>query len=205
VTPGRDSYPADASVVRVVRVRTKRVTTSVRLAYSVVRRADASLYRGQERVVRAGRSGLRRVAYADLYLDGTRKRHHRVGSELVRRPRARVVHYGTAVRPRPKPAPAPAPAPAPTGGGSGAGYGSTGAEGLNWGALAACESGGNPRAVNAAGYYGLYQFSLSTWAAVGGSGNPIDASASEQTYRAQILYTRAGVGQWPVCGPRLYS
>ena len=29
---------------------------------------------------------------------------------------------------------------------------------LNWAALARCESGGNPRAVNPAGYYGLYQF-----------------------------------------------
>ena len=37
------------------------------------------------------------------------------------------------------------------------------ADGLNWAALAQCESGGNPRAVNPAGYYGLYQFSLSTW------------------------------------------
>ena len=75
---------------------------------------------------------------------------------------------------------------------------------LHWGALAQCESGGNPRAVNSAGYYGLYQFALRTWHAVGGSGNPIYASKSEQTYRAQVLYVRAGAGQWPVCGRHLF-
>ncbi len=49
-------------------------------------------------------------------------------------------------------------------------------------------------------YRGLYQFSLATWAAVGGSGDPVDASTAEQTRRAQILYDRAGRGQWPHCG-----
>jgi hypothetical protein len=75
------------------------------------------------------------------------------------------------------------------------------ADGLNWAALAQCESGGNPNAYNPAGpYYGLYQFLASTWHSVGGTGIPTDHSASEQTYRAQILYRRSGAGQWPVCG-----
>ena len=77
--------------------------------------------------------------------------------------------------------------------------------GLNWSALANCESSGNPRAVNPAGYYGLYQFTPSTWRSVGGSGLPSSASAGEQTVRAQILYRRSGSGPWPVCGRRLFS
>ena len=68
---------------------------------------------------------------------------------------------------------------------------------LNWPALARCESGGNPRAVNPAGYYGLYQFSLSSWTAVGGTGRPSDAVPAEQTYRAQLLYNRVQ-GRWRV-------
>jgi uncharacterized protein YabE (DUF348 family) len=71
---------------------------------------------------------------------------------------------------------------------------------LNWDALAQCESGGNPRAVNPAGYYGLYQFSVSTWRSVGGSGMPHHASPGEQTHRAQILYSRSGRSPWPNCG-----
>jgi uncharacterized protein YabE (DUF348 family) len=71
---------------------------------------------------------------------------------------------------------------------------------LNWSALARCESGGNPRAVNPAGYYGLYQFSVSTWRSVGGSGLPHHASPAEQTKRAQKLYQRSGRSPWPHCG-----
>ena len=54
-------------------------------------------------------------------------------------------------------------------------------------------------------YHGLYQFSTSTWQSVGGSGVASQAPASEQTARAKALYVRSGVGQWPHCGPRLYS
>lgn len=79
---------------------------------------------------------------------------------------------------------------------------------LNWAGLAKCESGGNPHSVNPAGYYGLYQFSIPSWASVGGSGRPSDAPAAEQTYRAQLLYKRVGgrwQGQWPNCGHFLFS
>ena len=80
------------------------------------------------------------------------------------------------------------------------------ADGLNWAALAACESGGRPNAVSGSGKYrGMYQFSTSTWASVGGTGDPAAASAQEQTARAQALYARSGAGQWPHCGPRLFG
>jgi len=68
-------------------------------------------------------------------------------------------------------------------------------------AIAACESGGNPRAIGGGGTYrGKYQFSYATWAAVGGSGDPAAAPEAEQDRRAAILYNTAGAGQWPVCG-----
>lgn len=68
-------------------------------------------------------------------------------------------------------------------------------------AIALCESGGNPRAVGGGGAYrGKYQFSYSTWASVGGSGDPAAAPEAEQDRRAAILYARSGPSQWPVCG-----
>ncbi len=68
-------------------------------------------------------------------------------------------------------------------------------------AIAACESGGDPRAVSANGMYrGKYQFDHATWAGVGGSGDPAAASEAEQDMRAALLYARAGASPWPVCG-----
>ncbi len=69
-----------------------------------------------------------------------------------------------------------------------------------WRKVAQCESGGNPRAVNPAGYYGLFQFDKQTWRSVGGSGNPANASAAEQLMRAKRLYAQRGAQPWPVCG-----
>ncbi len=68
-------------------------------------------------------------------------------------------------------------------------------------AIAACESGSNPRAIGGGGAYrGLFQFDYGTWASVGGHGDPAAASAQEQYRRAAMLYARAGSSPWPVCG-----
>ena len=67
--------------------------------------------------------------------------------------------------------------------------------------IAACESGGNPRAIGGGGLYrGKYQFDRQTWASVGGSGDPAAAPEAEQDKRAAMLYARAGSSPWPVCG-----
>jgi hypothetical protein len=68
-------------------------------------------------------------------------------------------------------------------------------------AIANCESGGDPHAVGGGGQFrGKYQFTTSTWSAVGGSGDPAAAPEAEQDRRAAMLYARSGPGQWPVCG-----
>ena len=67
-------------------------------------------------------------------------------------------------------------------------------------AIAACESGGDPTTDTGSGFYGKYQFSLETWAAVGGTGDPAAASEAEQDRRAAMLYAQAGASPWPVCG-----
>ena len=67
--------------------------------------------------------------------------------------------------------------------------------------IAQCESHANPRAISAGGTYrGKYQFSFSTWASVGGRGDPAAASETEQDRRAAMLYKTGGAGHWPVCG-----
>ena len=59
------------------------------------------------------------------------------------------------------------------------------------------ESGGNYATNTGNGYYGAYQFDLSTWRSNGGSGLPSDASPAEQDMRAQMLYDRRGCNPWP--------
>jgi Transglycosylase-like domain len=67
--------------------------------------------------------------------------------------------------------------------------------------IAACESGGDPRAVGGGGTFrGKYQFDLGTWRAVGGTGDPAAAPEAEQDRRAAMLYARRGSAPWPVCG-----
>ena len=73
-----------------------------------------------------------------------------------------------------------------------------------WGALARCESGGNPRAVGGGGrYFGAFQFSLPTWRGLGYSGNPIDHPYGTQLQAAQRLVARSGWGQFPHCARKL--
>lgn len=77
------------------------------------------------------------------------------------------------------------------------------AGGSVWDSLAACESGGNWAINTGNGFYGGLQFTLSSWAAVGGSGYPNQASREEQIARAQILQQRQGWGAWPACSAKL--
>ena len=63
-----------------------------------------------------------------------------------------------------------------------------------------CESGGRYGIATGNGFYGAYQFTLSSWRAVGGWGMPHYAAPIEQDYRAVRLLHLQGRGAWPVCG-----
>lgn len=69
--------------------------------------------------------------------------------------------------------------------------------------IRAKESNGNYSTNTGNGYYGAYQFSLSTWRSVGGTGLPSDASPATQDALAMKLQQRSGWGQWStarMCG-----
>jgi hypothetical protein len=73
-------------------------------------------------------------------------------------------------------------------------------------ALAQCESGGNPGAVNAAGpYYGAFQFSQGTWDSVAPDmpGRPTQYSYAQQKTAAQRLQAARGWSPWPHCARQL--
>ena len=180
VAPAVDSFPKAGVKIRVFQISGKMEIQRETLHRELKRVNDSSLSLGLVKVSRTGRDGAADVTYELVRRNGQWVIKRELARKIILRPIAQVLRVGTGPWPR------------------------TGAENLNWAALAQCESGGNPRAVNPNGHYGLYQFSLSTWALVGGTGNPVDAHPAEQTYRAQLLYVRAGAGQWS-CGSRLFS
>src|SRR5215218_1755339 len=64
-------------------------------------------------------------------------------------------------------------------------------------AIVMCESGGNFNAVNSSsGAGGAYQILPSTWRLYGGSGNPQDASPSEQSQIAAQIWADSGASAW---------
>lgn len=77
------------------------------------------------------------------------------------------------------------------------------APGVNWDAIAQCESGGNWSINTGNGYYGGLQFSLSTWRAYGGTGMPHEASREEQIAVAKRVQASQGWGAWPACTAKL--
>lgn len=82
------------------------------------------------------------------------------------------------------------------------GAGTANADGVNWDAVAACESGGNWSTNTGNGYYGGLQFTMGTWKSNGGSGTPHTASREEQIRVANNVLNSQGIGAWPVCGKR---
>lgn len=184
------------SVVVARVVRGERTSTE-ELPFETVEQESDDLYRGQTRVIQAGAPGERTLTFSTVTVDGQEVHSAQTGDAVTTEPVQRIVAIGTAERP------APAPAPAPTAGSAPAAPAAPVA-GDVWAALAQCESGGNPTIVSSNGlYHGLYQFSVGTWQSVGGAGLPSQASAEEQTQRAQALQARSGWGQWPYCSSKL--
>jgi resuscitation-promoting factor RpfE len=85
---------------------------------------------------------------------------------------------------------APAPAPASSGG-------------VNWDAVAQCESGGDWGINTGNGFYGGLQFTEGTWLANGGgqyASSANLATAAQQMAVANNVLASQGIGAWPVCG-----
>ncbi|MGW7101660.1 transglycosylase family protein [Streptomyces sp. NPDC054838] len=71
--------------------------------------------------------------------------------------------------------------------------------GVNWDAIAQCESGGNWRANTGNGHYGGLQFTHSSWKAAGGrryAARADLATKNEQIATAKRLAAMQGMGAW---------
>jgi uncharacterized protein YabE (DUF348 family) len=179
VDPHPDTSLARVTAITLVRVEVATSEREVELPFATTYEDDASLYEGQTQVKSPGVPGATRQTVVQTYHDGQLVLEEIAAEAPLRAPVTQVSVRGTKARPV---------GAAPAG---------------VWAALAQCESGGNPSTNTGNGYYGMYQFSLGTWRSLGGTGLPSEASAEEQTMRAQALQAKAGWGQWPGCARRL--
>jgi uncharacterized protein YabE (DUF348 family) len=175
----------DSMVLRVTRVQVTEVTEVQPVDFQTVETPDAEALEGDRTVTQEGVDGERTVTWRITVTDGVETGREQVNAVVTTPAVDEQVAVGTKTKP--------------------ASTAVVSADGLNWAALAQCESGGRPDAVSSSGTYrGMYQFSRSTWAGVGGAGDPAAASVEEQTMRAQMLYARSGAGQWG-CGSHLFD
>jgi uncharacterized protein YabE (DUF348 family) len=183
VRPGLRSTIRDGARVTFTDVRKVRRQATEAVGFGTEKRADDSMFTDETKTVREGRPGSRRVTYRVTTENGKVTRRVVVGTRMLRGPVTEVVRYGTKERPAPEPS---------TNFASG---------GTVWDRIAACESGGNWATNTGNGYYGGLQFSLSTWAAYGGTGRPDQQSREAQIAVAErVAAAEGGYGAWPHCG-----
>jgi uncharacterized protein YabE (DUF348 family) len=196
VRPAATTPLSDGVTVTVDRIAVTSTTSIQVLPQPAARRvSDAALVKGTSKVVQRGRAGSRSVTFEVTTVNGLQTAKREVARTTVVAPVATVTHVGTKVAPARV-----APKSTFTYSGSQVLTNDT-SFGVNWDGLAMCESTHNPKAINAnpsAGLptYGMFQFDLPTWASVGGSGNPIDASPQEQLMRAKLLFQSRGLEPW---------
>ena len=174
--------PGAAPIVQVQRITEENVTASEPIQFETETTNDDSKFTDEKVVTQKGVAGAKEITKKVRTIDGVVSSEEILSEKVVTQPISEKVTVGTKKRPASQP---------------------IAATGDVWSKLAFCEAGGRPDTNTGNGFYGMYQFTLPTWRAVGGSGLPSEASAEEQTHRAQILQARSGWGQWPACSRKL--
>ncbi|HEX2902144.1 MAG TPA: transglycosylase family protein [Jatrophihabitans sp.] len=186
-------------VIRISRFKYVTVTKTEAIPYTTVTQDDPSQYVGTNSVVTPGQPGSKSVTYQLVYIDGTLSGRIVMASKTLSQPTTQVQKNGTKQQPAPPPA-------ASSGGGNTGATPPASTSGLNWDAVAQCESGGNWAINTGNGFYGGLQFDYGTWLSNGGGAYAprADLATREQQIAiANKLYAARGASPWPVCGQRL--
>ncbi|GAA1996637.1 DUF348 domain-containing protein [Nakamurella flavida] len=194
-TPVADGLPI---VVTRIQVADSVQTREVAQPADVVEK-DSSLADGTTKVTQQGRPGSVDVTVRVVTTNGVAGAPQDIASTTTVEALATVTKQGT------KKAPAPAAAassssssrsaaPAPA---------SSGSSGVNWDAIARCESTNNWSINTGNGYYGGLQFDISTWMSAGGgayASRPDLATREQQIAVAENLYASRGLSPWACAG-----
>jgi uncharacterized protein YabE (DUF348 family) len=197
--PASTAVLQNGTQILVQRVVHKFLVERQSIGFSTSYQQDSSMYKDQSGVARDGKAGVAAVKYAAVYVDGKLVGKAQVSRSVVVAPVSKIVNVGTQERPAPPP-------PSSSSSGSSSSSAPADTSGLNWDAVANCESGGNWHINSGNGFYGGLQFDYSTWLANGGGqyASRADlASREQQIAIANKLYAARGSSPWPVCGQYL--
>lgn len=164
-------------VVDRVEVTTRTKTEKVK--FKSVSKKDSSLWKGESRLVSAGKSGKAKRTYEITRINGKQTDKKLVTETILKEPVDAVTAVGTKT----------------TSNGAGINL----ARAAMWDRIAKCESGNRWSINTGNGYYGGLQFSKASWNANGGrdfAALPHQASRAEQITVANRYYAKAGLQPW---------
>ena len=162
-----------------LQIERREATSTEVIPSGVERRNDSTLAVGSESVLRPGVAGAKRLTYR------YQGRERLVISEEVISPAIpAIIRLGTKR--------AASANPVVTLAGDDA-----------WARLRQCEAGGNYARNSGNGYYGAYQYDLSTWNGYGGYRYASDAPPELQDQKARETQGRRGWSPWPACSRKL--
>jgi uncharacterized protein YabE (DUF348 family) len=189
VLPSGKTVVKDKLVVRIQRVKLGQSIENVTVGYGTTKQSDPTRYVGDDTVLKAGKSGLNKVTYMLIYVDGKLAGKVVKVTSPITAPVNEVMGVGTKQPPTNTGATPPA-----------------NTSGRNWDAVAACESGGNWHINTGNGFYGGLQFDSGTWLGAGGGAYAQRAdlaSREQQIAIANKIADARGSSPWPVCGQYL--
>jgi uncharacterized protein YabE (DUF348 family) len=188
VAPDVESPIADGMAIAVTKVSVKLTTRSETVAQPADKLvADASLAAGSKKTVTKGHPGEVTVYYHTKVTNGVVGKPYEVSRKTVTPAVASVVHFGTKSSASSSASNAPA---------------SIGANGVDWDAVAQCESGQRWNINTGNGYYGGLQFDIRTWLGNGGgkyAPRADLATKAQQIDIANYVYAHRGLQPWG-CG-----
>jgi len=179
LSPAGDAAITDGQKITLDRVEVSTKVKTEPVKFDTVEKKDSSLWKGESRIVTAGKVGLAKRTYAITEVNGEVTEKKVVNEDVLTKPVDQVRKVGTKV--------------------SANGVGINLARAAMWDRIARCESGNNWSINTGNGYYGGLQFNRASWNANGGrdfAALPHQASRAEQITVANRYYAKAGTRPW---------
>lgn len=179
VKPGLETVLAENDTIVVDLVDVRTVTKTEAVNFDTIEKNNASLWKGESRILTAGEKGKATRTYQITEVNGEVTKRVVLSETMHDKPSSQVVEVGTKTTAN--------------------GVGLNLARSAMWDRIARCESGGRWSINTGNGYYGGLQFSLASWRANGGrdfAAYPHQASRAEQITVANRYYAKAGTSPW---------